>query len=358
MKRSGRMWQGLAVLAVSVMVFPSMQASAAEVAAPSGALASGTTFVMWADVKAMNKEDVGAAMQAMIAAAPESERERMTTKFDDQMAKMQPMFDAAAQLEADGVESGVLTMVPQADPGAQPKTQMFLKAKPGSDPKAAITKAAKAMNAWVRENEPGEAIDDEELAQKIDATELVKVNDDWYAVMYEDENVAPLPDAASAADPAPFIEAMNKEDGAPMRFAFVMTDQMKQQVQQAAASPNAAMMAGLIQPLADMQTATGGLWLGATPKLRISMNFGQEANATAFKTSADGMVQFMGQMMAMQAAQQDPNANPGQGPDMQKIQAVLPLMMLDREGSSVTKTLDMTLLEKLTEAGIPWYEGN
>jgi len=274
---------------------------------------------------------------------------------------MADQLDAATQLKADGVISGVLTMTPQDDPNAQPLSQLFLQTKPGSDPRAAVEKAARAVNAWMKENKPAEAIDDAELDQKLEQAKYTKINDQWHAVEIEDESVAPLPEPANAADPAPFIEAMQKEQGAPVRFAFVMTDQMKQQLQQAAANPNAAMMAGLMQPLTDMQTATGGLWLGAEPKLRVSMNFGQAASAQTFKTSADGMIQFMGQMMAMQGAQQNPNAagaGQGQGPDMEKIQAVLPLMMLDHDGAAVSKTLDIALLEKLTEAGIPWYQGD
>jgi hypothetical protein len=345
------------LMAVAATMLATQRAAAAEVAAPAGALAPNTTFVMWAEVEAFNKQDVGDAMQAVIAAAPDSERERMNADYTEQMAKMQPMFDAAAELKQDGVISGVVSMTPQDDPNARPQSQLFLQTQPGSDPKAAVNKAARAVNAWMKDNNPDEAIDDAELDAKLEQAKYTKINDQWYAVEIDDEQVAPLPEAASAADPAPFVEAMNQEEGAPVRFAFVMTDQIKQQLQQAAANPNAAMMAGIMQPLTDMQTATGGLWLGAEPKLRVSMNFNEQASAQMFKTSADGIIQFMGQMMAMQGAQQNPEAA-GQGPDMEKIQAVMPLMMLDQEGAVISKTLDITLLEKLTEAGIPWYQDN
>jgi len=363
MMRMDKIGQWMAVMALAATMLATQRAAAAEVSVPQGALALNTTFVMWADSTAFNEKSFGQAMTAVISAAPEEEQERMKAEYAENMKKMQSLFEVLDQSKADGIEAAVFSMLPQdeKDPAAKPLSQMFINVRPGTDPKATLEKSVKAFHAWMKEYYPENAADEETLLANMEKAEYKKINETWYALQVEGQS-APLPEPASAADPAPFIEAMQKEQGAPVRFAFVMTDQMKQQLQQAAANPNAAMMAGLMQPLTDMQTATGGLWLGAEPKMRVSMNFGQAASAQTFKTSADGMIQFMGQMMAMQGAQQNPNAaggaGAGQGPDMEKIQAVLPLMMLDHEGEAVSKTLDIALLKALTEAGIPWYEGN
>lgn len=340
----------LAVLAMGVL---STTTRAAEVALPEGVITPGASVVIWSDVSLFTEEAFQAASDAVVAAAPEADRERLQAESVEDMAKMKPLFAACRQLEADGVLAGALTFeLPDPAAGGDPIGQLLVHTKPGSNPEAALKKAVRSFAEWARDQEEmgGEVPSPEELDEDLAKMAVTKINENWHCITIEGEDGLVGPADGNAAAPAPFVEALQGEKGAVVSAAWIMTPAVKEQLNQAMADPNAMMMIGVLQPLTNLKTASGGLHVGADPKIKIAFNFSDEASATAFKTSVDGMVQFFGQMAAMGA--QDPN-NPD-APDPAQIQAVIGMMALDANGATVSKTLDTDLLEKMTEAGIPW----
>jgi len=344
------------VLTLMLGLTAPLASRAAEPALPEQALAPGTTFVMWTDIGALREADARASLDALLAIMPEAKRAEKQEAMEKQFGEMSPLFEAGRKLAAEGMRSAVVTMTtPEAGaPGAKPLTQLFLETRPGSDPpKDQLLRAAATLGEWVKRHEAGKVEEVEQFKAQLEAAEFTRLGDRWYAVEHEAQEWAPLPEADEASDPAPFVEALQREAGAPLRFALVMSPGMREQVKAMANNPNAAMMGGLLQPLARLETASGGLTLGDQPGMRLALHFENAEQASMFKSGADGMIQFMGQMMLAQGN------NPKEQPDpekMRNMQQSMPLLFFEQEAHSVSKSFDLALFKKLAEAGWPIFE--
>ena len=185
------------------------------------------------------------------------------------------------------------------------------------------------------------------------------LEDGWYAA--KGPKVLPLPTEGNAADTAAFERALALSDGADTRVAWIMQPQHRDAINQMMANPNdpqTAMLAGMLQPLQQLDTAGLGMWLGDQPRIKLSMQFSDAVAATQFKMQLDQMVQMVGMMAQMAAMQQAQDPNAAEMPDPQKMQAALSLLMLDQNETTLTKTIDTASLKQLGDAGISWLDFN
>jgi hypothetical protein len=160
--------------------------------------------------------------------------------------------------------------------------------------------------------------------------------------------VLPLKKGPEMDDFAPFVEAMKNLQDAPIRFAWLMDDATRFALDKARLEPGAMLFSGLITPLRDTQSTSGGVWLGGQPKFVLDMEFADQADAQQFKAALDQMVSFIGMITALGANNAEDTEK------TRKMRAALTLLFLDRDGANLSKTVDIGLLQRLAAAGLPW----
>lgn len=337
----------------------------AKVDLPTQAISPDATSLTWVDVRAVTREKADQALDSIITAASPEKQQRAQELIDPLRTQAQAGFAALEK----GVEAGVEMFVSAEQPSPYVEAgdefgdvddpdalleqiseaergQLFLRMRPGTTPEAAIaTMVATYMaEAGIEPDSP------ETLAwKKIQATEFVDIGDGWFAAT--GENMLPLPPKQRALDVTPFVKAFENHHGAPIRFVWLMDDTTRSEIDQTRPEADAILFGGLITTLRDMQSTTGGVWLGRRPKLVLDMQFANQEGAQKFKVALEELAGFIGLLSPFGS---DDSDTPDEAQEMRKLPAAISLLLLDRDGAHLSKTFDIGLLERLAAAGLPW----
>ena len=351
-------------------------------ALPEDAIGQDTQVVVTIDLESLEMADLQKSVDALADAIPDANAESRTEFQAKSKESLTQMEKAKAELTGAGVKSMVVLgeasmqgdvdvdvrVVEEGVEGSgeggveggvngnggmdfgddefedeQQKPTLLIEVASGAEPakvQQAMRNAASAMNQL-----------NEESGQEIDLSEVeVKAwSDGWMAVTGPDLAEAKKIEGASRA--GEFAEALKREEGAPIRMALVLSASQKQQIQQAVNDPEAGMEAAFMQPLTQLNSATGGVYPGASPKIQMAMHFDNAQAATQFK----GMTDMMMNMAALGLSQQAQQAGP-EGGDPQAVMAMVQSLMLKQEGSTLSTRLGADLLTQMKKAGIDWTQ--
>jgi hypothetical protein len=347
---------------------------AEEADLPRQAISADTAVLFWLDARAVTWEKVDQSYASLMSAAPPEDKERARELIDDARKKTR----AGVMAFEKGVEAGVEIFAgggqanssddeggddaeadasddadediegdaEAAEADLSDLDQLFVRMKPGTRPKDAM---AIMVDTYLAEADVAPDAEDRESLEEAKATEFINIGGGWYAAT--GKGMLPVPPEEQAREATPFIKALKNQKGAAIRFAWLMDDTTRFELDKARLEPGAMFFSGLLTPLRDMESTSGGMWLGENPKIVLDMQFADESDAQQFKTALDQLVGFIGLITAFGSSNAD---NPEEARKMQKTRAALTLLFLDREGANLSKTFDIGLLQRLAAAGLPW----
>ena len=249
--------------------------------------------------------------------------------------------DAAGDADADAPAPGAA-----GAGGAKQDGVVFFRLKEGVKPQK-FTQALRATAKAQKLKAQGKEIDPEKFDVKPWSGRWV------YGVgpdMAEPEGKAPAAGAAGDQIGKQFATALGRQDGAPIRFAFRMSENAGRMIKDAGQNPDVAMMQGVLGPLQSLETGSVGVWLGQQPKLSLNLTFADAQQAGQFKAATDALVGMVAGFMQVAAAQPEPGAkalNPG------VVQGIVAPLMMKHNGTSLDTTFDLKFLsniQHLTEA--------
>ncbi len=363
-----------ALMVLPAILLTASSASADGVKIPENALSPESSFVMWLDPSLVTQERMDQTFDQLLAAAPEGEKAEAKQIIADARKKMKDVYPVIDELLKGGLEAvvvaGGLPATKKADEEDGDATdapdrakqdsheddededddgQMFIKMKPGSGSPKKVFDAA--LQRLIGAGLVDKNFLDTEDGQEYAATTYKSLGGGWYAA--EGEEFLELPRKGQAADPAPLERALNRHAGAPVRYAWVMDEASRHALDKARMEPGNMFFAGMIGALRNLETASGGIWIGKKPRFVVNMAFKNSSDALTFKTSLDQTVTMVGMFMAMAGADQD---DPEAAKKAEQMRAGLALLYLDHDGKNLSKTIDTGVLRSLGEAGISWTQ--
>ncbi len=361
----------LCVLALLLM--PAV-AQAAEVALPPQAITEGVSGAVWIDLEALTPEKVLATTQlfeelfgsedsADDGASPLAGPLPGTGDLSGQKA-LELYQEAYPKLREAGIQALVVPLDMnrgqadddemaeeslQAAPPADDEQPVYLYLAPGTDTaqveqtlKDVLTQAADTVEAQ------GDSAQAEQM--RTDMPSVTAVGDRWALLgKAGQEAVAPPPGQPSAemnARREQITQVLSGIEGAPIRLAWIMTDDAREKLGQTLMDPQAGMFAGVGQPLLAMEHLTAGMWLGEQPEMKLALVFGNAQQANEFRTGINQMVTMMGQMMLMAPTQGAAQTQAVQDYS-QAAQGLLAKLLLQQDQASVTLQLDRDFLQQL-----------
>jgi len=225
--------------------------------------------------------------------------------------------------------------------------QLFVRMQPGTKPKDAI---AIMVETFLSEAEFDlDSKEAQKALEEIKTLEFVDIGDGWFAAT--GEGMLPLPSKGESLDSTPFVEALGNHKDASIRFAWLMDDDTRFDLDMEQLNAGAMFFGGLMTSLREMKSTSGGLWLGQQPQVVFEMQFDNEDDAQQFKTSLDKLVNFFGLLITFGS---DESNDPEVARKMQQTRAALSLLFLNRDGANLSKTIDVRLLQRMADAGLPW----
>lgn len=291
---------------------------------PQSALTNEVAGVMVFDVQALSAEDfaetmatledtVMAKMPAEMVAQIKPQGQKLTAQSQESVDKYGKFRDAFIKAGGRGMVFG---MIPPSAEGEEPDTFMLLSVKPGTDPAAMQT----AMTEF------GEGDGPEELTAYADG---------WLAVTDGPLNAAPK--AGNDASAGKLTTALGGASG-PVRIAFRMNESAKAALEAAKAEPQAAMLAGLIDPLMHLDYSSVVVTFGGAPAATAKMTFDSEQQAAQFNTVYAGLLAMGQGMLKQQVAQL--KAQMPEAPEPAVVDSAFAKLQMKQSGNTLSMTLD------------------
>lgn len=346
---------------------------------PDGVIAKTNSVLIWMDVENVSRASFDETADAMISVLNDQQQLEAKAEFEAAESEIEQMFAIRQDVVDAGVRAMVLAMGPDGSddpagpatqpgegdpeappPASQPKEregQILFLIRPGTSPQQTIIDSMVAIKRIETDRDAREAAaaGDEDAPevpeQKFDPQSVAfeQVADDWL-VMIGDGMVPPVGADEPTLETATYVEALRREKDAVVRMAWVMNEPARIALREQMSSGFGAMfLAPLLQPMQQMKDATAGVWLGSDPKARIAFNFDSPMHAQQFKGGVDSLVMMIGGLMSM-GTPDTPEARARQ----QKTQTALALVIPNLEAETVHKTIDLAMLRKMAEAGMPW----
>ena len=310
----------VAGLAAAVALVLGGQASAQDVL-PQVSLDRPAEFAVFIDLDAASPDNMDATRQVIERVGGEEAGEGLDAQLADYNEQWQAVYDT-------GLRQVAILGAPE-----QEEVTVLLARSAGTDAQDLLEGLRGLAEMELGGDAPFDA----------DDSEIHEIDDRWAYVT--GANLV-APGDGEAADHSALNAALAQADGAAVRMAFVLGDQGKQMLAQARQDPNAMMIAGLLQPLDELTSGFVSVQLGEAPHLELSLDFADAAHAERFRQELEGLVQMMGAMLAMAAAE-DPEADF----DMQAMQQGLARLVPEINDTRVGKRIDEGLVNDLAAAG-------
>ncbi|MEO1615603.1 MAG: serine/threonine-protein kinase [Planctomycetota bacterium] len=312
---------------------------------PNQAIAAEVTALSWIDVRSLSRASLDQTLASLLTVVPREGTPRALELTDEARSLARASFLA---VEA-GTGAGMETVLIATPPGSTVETnadgpwQLFVR----MGPKTSAADAVEIMVAtYIKETGVEPSSDEAKVIEEFRNLSFVDVGNGWFAA--QGEALLPLPLPSEALDTTPFVEALQNFEGSAIRFAWLIDDATRLEIDRLQTRPGAALFEGLVTSLRGMQSTSAGVWLGEQPKLVLDMRFADPKDAKRFATGSEelaGLITGFGP---------DLIACPDDTATSKEMREAFGTLFLDRNGARLSKTFDIALLQQLGDSGLPW----
>ncbi|MFP4143990.1 MAG: hypothetical protein ACOCTI_01900 [Phycisphaeraceae bacterium] len=287
---------------------------------PEEAVSDDTNVAVYMDWSALTPEALQASADAVIEKLPQQFREQMPIEGQLDMGIAQ--FRQFRQQFQEAGGKGVLMLATSQD------------LIEGNEPLAVV--------------QVEEGTDAETFQVPNQPAEFQQLAGNWLVAVDQADRVAG--GSSEQAEQLAQLLAEAQQDAA-IHAAFVMTDEMKQEIQEVAQNPQeAGPAAALLPAMEGLETATASIQFGDGPQLRKVMNFADEQAATQFQDAWSQMLSSAEQMVNQQVEMlQQQMQGQVQLPDAEQVSGLFESMQLQQDGDQLTLVIGDEALGQIAE---------
>lgn len=229
-----------------------------RVSLPQSILDAESAEILWVDVRALKPESVEQTVLLITGAVPESNKQDVqpaVNAIKNHVARYREFQLSFAKAGGRGI---LILLSPSEKRSAPPKLMSLVQIEPQSDPSSIKQSLQQFFDPWLH------------------VDEAVPFHKDWLLVKGKGLH---RPQGGTADAASDFSKAMDTAGEGPMKFAFRMTERLKEHLE---ASPENPVPAAIFHPLVPARSASAAVRLGAQPFLSVKIRFEDDKKAHEF----------------------------------------------------------------------------
>lgn len=324
----------MSLLTLAALLFAALPARAQDAPPlPAEAVNENVAVAIWLDAAQFTPDAVRAAAERLNDELPEQQRanaQQLDQRLDESLADFEQMH---AALTGAGVEGALVLVQTTAND-----------AEPAPDPAVLLRTTADTTAEDLRN-----AIQQVDQAQPEQPSDFARYGDRWFIDAEQQGNI---PTDGTDEQANQVRELFGRTDNTPVRLAFRMTPNLKQQLQQQAEAAAGGLGADLVNAAQALSDGWASLSFGNNPNFTPNLRFDTAGDAEQFNTAwNDLLAQLQQQLVQFSQMMNDPN-NPQQNQiKPEAIQGIVDALRLQQAENTLTGEIGGQFIAHAGELG-------